>query len=126
MDKILIVDDQSLNVILLERILRNAGYEDILTTTDSRTAVELCLGYLPDIVLLDLAMPALDGFGVLAQLRASETPAAAVPVLILTADPTHEVRRRVLEAGAQDLLLKPFDTADVEHRVRTLLETPRT
>jgi len=121
--KILIIDDQEANVVLLERILRNAGYEEILTSTDSLQAIDLFLEFDPDLVLLDLAMPYLDGIGVMEQLRRLIPAAEYLPVLVLTADSTAEAKRRSFAAGANDYLTKPFDHLEVTLRVRNMLET---
>ncbi|HYR61945.1 MAG TPA: HD domain-containing phosphohydrolase [Actinomycetota bacterium] len=123
MQKILIIDDQEANVVLLERILRNAGYEEILTSTDSLQAIDLFLEFDPDLVLLDLAMPYLDGIGVMEQLRRLIPAAEYLPVLVLTADSTAEAKRRSFAAGANDYLTKPFDHLEVTLRVRNMLET---
>jgi signal transduction histidine kinase len=123
--KILIVDDQLANVRLLERLLATAGYRDLSTTTDSREAVERYRTFQPDLILLDLLMPHLDGVAVLEQLK-SEIPAGAfLPVVFLTADVTPEAKRRALAAGAHDFLTKPFEALEVVLRIGNLLNTRR-
>lgn len=119
--KILIVDDEIANVRLLEIILENAGYLDVWSTTDSRQALALFERCAPDILLLDLQMPALDVFGVMRAIREAH-PEANVPVLILTADATLPTKHRALQEGAQDFLCKPFDEVEVLLRIRNLLE----
>jgi signal transduction histidine kinase len=123
--KILIVDDEPANVLLLERLLQQAGYRRLTSTTDARTVLELYRGGQPDLVLLDLMMPHLDGFAVLAQLRAEIPETAYVPVLVLTADVTLEARRKALAAGAHDFLTKPFEAFEVLLRIGNLLATRR-
>src|SRR5207247_5086574 len=84
--RILIVDDQEANVLLLERLLSGAGYGAALGITDPRRVPDLVMGFRPDLILLDLRMPELDGFGVLQLLRALVPPGSFLPVLVLTAD----------------------------------------
>ncbi|MGH7277551.1 MAG: hybrid sensor histidine kinase/response regulator [Candidatus Rokuibacteriota bacterium] len=121
--KILIVDDEPANVRLLERLLVAASYTRLRSTTDARQALPLYRDFEPDLVLLDLLMPHLDGVAVLGQLASAIPAGAYVPVLVLTADATPEARRRALAAGARDFLTKPFDTVEVLLRVKNLLET---
>jgi two-component system NtrC family sensor kinase len=123
--RILIVDDEPLNVRLLERLLTTAGYRNLTATTDPREVVGLCRAVDPDLILLDLMMPYLDGVAVLAALAAQTSPDAWVPVLVLTADATSEAKRRALTAGAHDFVTKPFDQFEVLLRIRNLLDTRR-
>ena len=123
--RVLIVDDQEANVLLLERILRGAGYRDISTTTDPREVLELFGRFEPDIVLLDLQMPRLDGFEVMRRLQFLAPSNDYRPVLVLTADVTQETKRRALAGGAKDFLTKPFDADEVVLRIGNLLETRR-
>jgi putative two-component system response regulator len=121
--RILVVDDEETNVHALTRILRAAGYVNVLWTTDPRTVASLYQKHDPDVILLDLHMPHLDGIGVLRQLRVIMRPQAYVPVLVLTGDYTPEARRRALSEGAKDFLTKPFEVDEVLLRIRNLLET---
>jgi signal transduction histidine kinase len=120
--KVLVVDDEASNVRLLERILELSKVAQILSTTDSRNALRLFLEEQPDIVLLDLHMPHVDGFAILAQIQAAVPSDEYLPVVILTADITPETRQRALAQGAQDFLTKPFDHSEVLMRIRNLLE----
>ena len=120
---VLIVDDHEANVVLLERILRSSGITDITGTTDPGQALPLFQELAPDLVLLDLHMPGLDGFAVLASLQAAIPDDAFVPILVLTADVTSEAKERALSAGAKDFLTKPFDRTEVLLRIKNLLET---
>ena len=88
----------------LTRILRASGYSNVLSTTDPTAVAVLYQEHDPDVVLLDLHMPELDGVGVLEQLRAAAGPLAYVPVLVLTGDASQGARRRALSAGAKDFL----------------------
>src|SRR5439155_3275657 len=121
--RILIVDDESANVRLLERLLQREGYTNLKSTTDARQALPLYTEFRPDLVLLDLAMPHVDGFQILERIKPLVPLKAYLPVLVLTADITMETKRRALESGAKDFLTKPFDQVEVLLRIRNLLET---
>jgi cyclic di-GMP phosphodiesterase len=123
MARILVVDDEEINVHALTRILHAAGYGRVISTMDPTDAAELYREHDPDVVLLDLHMPKLDGIGVLQALRVAAGPQAFVPVLVLTGDSSAEARRRALSAGAKDFLTKPFEVGEVLLRIRNLLET---
>ncbi|MEX0781783.1 MAG: HD domain-containing phosphohydrolase [Dehalococcoidia bacterium] len=120
--RILLVDDQEINIKLLEHMLRREGYEWIFSTTRSQDVVDLCRSGQPDLILLDLHMPHPDGFELLRQLR-TEIADDFVPILVLTADITAGSRARALDLGAKDFLSKPFDRIEVLLRIRNLLET---
>jgi putative two-component system response regulator len=121
--RILVVDDERVNVILLERILQQAGYTNIRSTTDSAQAAALYDEFEPDLILLDLHMPGLDGFAVMEQLDGRIQDDSFLPILILTADIRPEIKRRALSAGAKDFVTKPFDRTEVLLRIQNLLET---
>jgi putative two-component system response regulator len=121
--KILIVDDQSSNVLLLESILQEEDYTTYRGITDSRQVLPVFLEYRPDLILLDLQMPYLDGFEVMNQLRARVPLGIFLPILVLTADITPETKRKALDEGATDFLTKPFDQTEVVLRIRNLLRT---
>ncbi len=116
---ILVVDDQPANVRLLTRTLAGAGYTNVSATTDPTAVLGLHRQHRYDLVLLDLAMPVLDGFGVMAQLKEVDEP-VQLPVLVITAERAHRVR--ALEAGARDFVDKPFDRAELLVRVHNLVE----
>jgi DNA-binding response OmpR family regulator len=114
--RILIVDDSEANVRLLEFTLRRAGYLAVSSTTEPLQVAALHRENPYDLILLDLQMPRMSGFEVMAAL--GET--ASVAVLVLSADPSQ--RLPALQAGAADFLSKPFDLTEVLLRVRRLLE----
>jgi response regulator RpfG family c-di-GMP phosphodiesterase len=121
--RILVVDDEESNVRALTRVLRAAGYGDLLATTDPAQVPELYRSQDPDLVLLDLHMPTYDGVAVLKALRATAPPFTYLPVLVLTGDVTLGARRQALAAGATDFVTKPFEVDEVLLRIHNLLET---
>lgn len=121
-DRILVVDDEPANTVLLEALLHRWGYEDVLVTNDSRKALPLCESFRPDIVLLDLHMPDPDGFEIMRQLP-DGADEVRVPVLVLTADASRHTKRDALASGAHDYVTKPFDADEVKLRVSNLLRT---
>jgi DNA-binding response OmpR family regulator len=122
--KIVAIDDEPANVALLEAMLTDGGYTRVKTVTDSRLAMEICVTFEPDLVLLDLMMPHVDGFAILESLRAAAGE-AFLPVIVLTADASETTKLRALRAGATDFLLKPFSQLEVLLRMSNLLETRR-
>jgi signal transduction histidine kinase len=123
--RLLVVDDEQANVRLLERMLARAGYTDVASTTDPTQVLPLFERFDPDLVLLDLGMPQLDGYQVMAQLRQAVPEGSYLPILVLTAETSAEARQQALSAGAKDFLLKPFDLTEVLLRIANLLETRR-
>ena len=121
--RILIVDDEPANVLLLERILQQAGYANFSKTNDPREVLEFFTVYKPDLILLDLMMPNVDGYALLTQLRSRIPDNHYLPILVLTADVSAKARQHALSLGAKDFLTKPFDAAEVLLRVYNLLET---
>ena len=116
---ILIVDDQAAHVHLLERLLRETGYVNVSSTLDPREVVALHRAHEYDLILLDLQMPGLDGFGVMEALR-GDMVSIYLPVIVLTAQPAHKLR--ALQAGARDFISKPFETVEVKVRIHHMLE----
>lgn len=116
---ILIVDDEPAHVRLLERLLQDAGYLNVSSTLDPQQVCALHREHKYDLILLDLQMPVLDGFGVMAALQADGE--GVLPVIALTAQPGH--RMRALQAGARDFINKPFDLVEVKIRIHHRLET---
>lgn len=119
--RILIVDDQPANVLLLEKMLAGNGYKNIRSTQDSREVLDIYREFKPDLVLLDIRMPHLDGFQVIEQLKSID-PVNYTPVIVLTAQSDRETRLKALEVGAKDFVGKPFDRNEVLTRIRNLLE----
>ena len=121
--RILVVDDEEANVQALTRLLARTGYQDVEATSDSRMAESILLAFKPDLILLDLHMPHMDGFQVMARIRPHIPKNAYLPILILTGDQDQEVRQRALASGAKDFVTKPFEVTEVLLRMRNLLET---
>jgi putative two-component system response regulator len=121
--RILIVDDEPVNVRLLECILHQAGYTNLVRSLDPTMVEALYAEHEPDLILLDLHMPRMDGFEVMARLAPRIPQGVYVPILVLTADATHQAKERALAGGARDFLTKPFDATEVVLRIRNLLET---
>lgn len=120
--KILVVDDNPVNVVLLQAILDGAGYAHVWTTTDSRQVEPLYKEHRFDLILLDIRMPYLDGIQVMELLK-KNMGEDYLPVLVLTAQTDQETRRRALDVGAKDFLTKPFEQWEVLLRIRNMLET---
>jgi len=120
--QIVLVDDNRANLDLLEQILGTAGYENVVSVADATSLSERLRERPPDLVLLDLHMPAVDGFEVLRSLAPALGAPHYLPVMVISADTSVEVRRRALQLGARDFLLKPVDAIEVLLRTRNLLE----
>jgi CheY-like chemotaxis protein len=118
--RILIVDDQKSNVRLLEQTLRRAGYAEVMSTLEPREVAALHLQHRYDLILLDLQMPQMDGFEVMAQLQALRE-AHRVSILVLSADATS--KEAALEKGGDSFLGKPFRLPDVVERVQLMLKS---
>jgi adenylate cyclase len=117
--KILVVDDNAVNVSLLERMLHSAGYTCVSSTNDPREVCELYRQNRYGLILLDLQMPGMDGFQVMEGLQKIEVD-GYLPVLVTTAEPSHKIR--ALKAGAKDFVSKPFDFAELRARVNNILQ----
>jgi PleD family two-component response regulator len=120
--RVLVVDDQADNALLLRRLLQRHGLDDVTTVTDPRVVMTGLSDLDPDLVLLDLQMPYVDGHQVLSHLR-QWSGATYLPVIVLTADVSPEALRRAMDGGATDFLTKPFNATEILIRVRNLLET---
>jgi CheY-like chemotaxis protein len=120
--KILVVDDTPQNVKLLASVLTGHGYT-VITAATGEQALESVAAERPDLVLLDVVMPGMDGYEVCRRLRAAEQT-ALLPVVMITASEQEE-RIKALEAGADDFVTKPFDQAELLARMRSLLRVKR-
>lgn len=116
---ILVVDDKEANILLLEGMLRLAGYTSVDSTTDPNQVCDLYRQTRYSLILLDLQMPGMDGFQVMECLQEVEQD-GYLPVLVITAQPDHKLR--ALKAGAKDFVSKPFDMAELQARVHNILE----
>ncbi len=119
---ILIVDDEEPNVVLLRRQLEHAGYLRLESTSDPREVEDLYVAFRPDLILLDLHMPHIDGLELLDRLN-QISESTYLPILILTGDLSQRAKREALTRGAKDFLSKPFHADEVLLRISTLLET---
>jgi PAS domain S-box-containing protein len=117
--KLLIVDDQEANVSLLEQLLSEAGYTCVASTMNPHEVCALHRRNRYDLILLDLQMPAMDGFQVMEGLKTNEAD-KYLPVIVLTAQPGHKLR--ALRVGAKDFISKPFDLVEVKTRIHNMLE----
>jgi putative two-component system response regulator len=121
--RILIIDDRAENILLLERMLKEVGYQHIRSITDSRMALSVFTEFQPDLVAIDLRMPHVDGFALLKTLRLRVPAGAFVPMLVLTADNSRKAKQEALALGAKDFVTKPIDRVEVLLRIYNLLET---
>ncbi len=121
--RILVVDDEAPNVRALLKILERVGYEHTKGLTDPREVMDAFHSFRPDLILLDLRMPHLDGFELLDLLGDAIPDHDYLPVLVLTGDLAPDVREKALRAGARDFITKPFDVTEVLLRIRNLVQT---
>ena len=119
--KILIVDDDPSNTLLLVPMLEDGGYQSLVVVNDSKKALDLYFEIRPDLVLLDLYMPPPDGFEIMRQLMERDS-GSYVPILVLTALRDDQTRLRALSSGAKDFINKPFDLMEARIRIKNLLE----
>src|SRR5919106_2927201 len=118
-ERILIVDDHPANVRLLERILERENYAHVRSTHDARQVASLCKEFRPDVVLLDLNMPHINGFELMKELSAGERPTLTI---VLSGDASAEAKERALAGGADHFLSKPFDRAEFLRMIAELLD----
>jgi len=121
--RILLIDDEEDNLRVLDQLLRAASFQAVVSTQDPREALDIFLTLEPDLVVLDLRMPRMDGFEVMAQLTSHITDTTYLPFLIITGDEDPDTRKRALQMGAKDFLIKPFEAGEVLLRIKNLLET---
>lgn len=120
-NRILIVDDEPANLNLLDKLLRAEGYKSLVLLQDSRQVLEHYKAERPDLILLDINMPYLDGYQIMEQLKELDDPLLP-PIVILTAQHSKEYLLKALKLGARDFITKPFDLLELLMRVRNLLE----
>lgn len=119
--KILIVDDNTINISVMEAILRKDGFMNIEKCS---IPAEVCERYRQeqhDIILLDIHMPGMSGMEIMEALE-TEYPGRYLPILVLTADTSPDLRLKALANGAKDFITKPFDKTEVRLRVRNILQ----
>lgn len=117
---ILIVDDNPTNVLLLKALLESSGYYNLASTTDPRTVLQHITENTTDLLILDIRMPFLNGFDVMALLR-KQLGDASPPVVVMTAQIDEETRKKAFEYGALNFLTKPFDHDEVLKRINNIL-----
>lgn len=120
--RILVADDEPSNARLVVRVLERAGFRGVRATSDPRVVLSLYNEIQPDVVVLDLHMPHMDGFDLLSAIRQQLEPGDVLPVLVLTGDPSLDARARAHELGARDYVMKPFEGADLVMRVERMAE----
>lgn len=118
--RIMIIDDEMINIEIVQAYLEEEGFQNFLTTTDSTTAVDQIRSENPDILLLDINMPQVSGLEILEMMRASKE-LRLVPAIVLTASNDPEVKLRALRLGASDFLAKPVDPSELMLRVQNVL-----
>ncbi len=121
--RILVVDDEPGNVRMFDRLLSSAGCQHVRGVTDPRDTIARLAEVRPDLIILDLHMPHMDGFEVMQAIRPLLAAERYLPVLIVTADDAPTVKQRALAMGARDFLAKPFDSVEALLRIRNLLVT---
>jgi two-component system, NtrC family, sensor kinase len=121
--RILIVDDQTDNLRVLATVLGFAGYGNVRCLSDSRNILPVFREFQPDLILLDLHMPHVDGLAAMDQLATVIPQDDYLPVLVLTGDGTSEAKEKALSHGAHDYLSKPLNRTEVQLRVKNLLQT---
>jgi putative two-component system response regulator len=121
--RILVVDDNRTNALLLERVLVGEGHQ-VDTASDGQEALDVVLRQCPDLILLDLDMPRVDGYEVCRQVK-SNPATRLVPIVIVTAQNAFDAKLRAWELGADDFITKPFQCLEVVARCRSLLRIKR-
>jgi signal transduction histidine kinase len=117
------LDDDVASTCLMSNFLNRLGYSNVESLHDSEQIFDKVASFAPDLILLDLTMPKLDGFQVLELLRKTTAPDCWVPVIVLTGEGSAANKRRALAAGARDLLTKPLDASEANMRIRNVIES---
>ncbi len=118
--RILIIDDEPINIKVVCRYLREAGYKNCNATNDATSAIDLIRSDRPDLILLDLMMPQVDGLQILKMARA-DRDLQQTPIIVLTATDDRSTKLTALELGANEFLMKPVDPTDLLPRIRNVL-----
>ena len=117
------IDDEPANVLLLQRLLEQVGYKNIVTFTDAKSGYEFLTSNEIDLLLLDLQMPKMSGFEILEKLKPQSEESVFTPIMVLTADATSATKRRSISLGAHEFLTKPFDAFEMTLKVKNLVRT---
>jgi CheY-like chemotaxis protein len=120
MSKILIVDDNKANILLLEKMLKISGFGNIKTLTDSREVLDLYSVYEPDLLLLDFRMPFMDGLEIIDSLNFLNNN-KKTPIIMLSAENEKEYQKKALDKGALDFITKPFNYNDIISKIKNVL-----
>ena len=118
---IFVLDDNPINLLLMNKLLYKAGYTKVTTSSRPETAEADIVAQCPDLIILDLNMPIMDGYEVLQRIRSNDKIRGFLPVLVFTADASGAARSKALELGASDFLTKPGDPDEIRLRVRNFL-----
>jgi putative two-component system response regulator len=118
--RIMLVDDEKVNILTVQHHLSKQGYQNFFSTTDGRKAIDMLRREAPDVVLLDIRMPEVDGLDVLRAKRLVSS-LAHIPVIVLTASTDPDTKRLALHLGANDFLTKPVDPMELAPRVKNAL-----
>jgi adenylate cyclase/putative two-component system response regulator len=121
MPKILIIDDNTANVLLLSKMLKIAGYNNIKTLTDSREVLNIFSEYVPDLILLDFRMPFMDGLEVIKALNC-ENDYKNIPIIMISAENDKGYYENALAQGAIDFITKPFSYNDIISKIEIALQ----
>jgi CheY-like chemotaxis protein len=124
MPKVLVVEDNEMNRDMLTRRLARKGYET-LSAVDGREGIAMAREARPDIILMDMSLPVIDGWEATRRLKA-EPETRPIPVIALTAHAMSGDRQRALEAGCDDYDTKPVEFASLVAKIEALLHTPKT
>jgi len=121
--RILLVDDEVRSLCLLESVLDRLRFKHLRKLTDPTRILEEFEAFQPDLIITDIEMPEMDGIQLVEQIRNYLPREACLPILVLTGSQDSQIKRRALIAGATDILFKPFDSSEMQMRVRSLLQT---
>jgi type IV pilus assembly protein PilB len=116
--RVLVTDDEPVTRMLLKGLLRREGF-DVLEASTGQQAIDIAMRERPDLLIIDLNMPEMNGYEAISLLR-TDSEMEALPILVLTADESSGVERRVLELGADDYIVKPFDPGVLLSRVNAV------